>query len=286
MPINSYEVNIPFRNALIDLTIEVPSGWNETFINNKVCLVLTHGSANDKNFDQLCVVAEGALHNGLMSVRFTYRSPKIIHRTLAYITVMQYISEKYPEVDYYIMGGRSMGSRSALTASNILCQPQLLSVEIQNQDFNITCPDGIASFVNDWDGNSKVIGVVCISYPLHGKNGDVRDLPIINSKCPTLFITGDKDEFCNFGAFKKLLAGQTNKDEEKYKVPASMQSDITEIEFIYDWIPYYLAVFNKSAHGLMIKGYSPKKVIQELSSLIAAWTVSLVRSTIENTSEK
>lgn len=281
-----FENKVPFKSTFIDLTVELPTTWNDS-CNNNACLILTHGSATDKNFDQLRAISEVSLQSGYMSVRFTYRSPKIIYRALAYIKVLQYISEKYPEVDYFVMGGRSMGSRSATTAANILRQPELLSLEIQSQNFKMSCPDDITSFVHNWDSRYKVIGIIGISYPLNGKNGDVRSKPLFDADCPMLIITGDKDEFCNLDHLKKILRKKaTRHSMDSIFTSTSVQSELTGISplvtFFYDWSPVCLAVFNNSAHDLMVKGCSSKTVIEQIANVCTMWIKALVKCSIEN----
>lgn len=66
---------------------------------------------------------------------------------------------------------------------------------------------GVAKAIGGTPLSDKVIGVFCISYPLHTKDNTsaLRDAPLYELSKPVCFISGDKDEMCKKELFDKVL---------------------------------------------------------------------------------
>lgn len=79
--------------------------------------------------------------------------------------------------------GRSMGARAAVMMEN----------EIQDTDLG-----------------RFVMGVVCLSYPLHKPNtlSELRDMPIRQLTRPSLFVSGTKDNMCDKTKMESVLRDQ------------------------------------------------------------------------------
>lgn len=64
-----------------------------------------------------------------------------------------------------------------------------------------------ASTRPDW-----LVGLIFYAYPLHppGDRSKLRDMPIIDAKCPMLFLCGTKDPFCDLGLLQQTFAKMNN----------------------------------------------------------------------------
>lgn len=62
-------------------------------------------------------------------------------------------------------------------------------------------------FLQNVSVSSKILGVICLSYPLHKpkSKSDLRDEPLKNLKKPVFFLSGTKDEMCNGEIFHGVL---------------------------------------------------------------------------------
>ncbi|XP_030424092.1 testis-expressed protein 30 isoform X2 [Gopherus evgoodei] len=87
------------------------------------------------------------------------------------------------------LGGRSMGSRAAVSVTRQISQDD-------NEDF--------------------IHGLIFLSYPLHRPKlqSKLRDEDLFFIKCPVLFVSGSEDEMCE----KKILEGVASKMKTPTKI--------------------------------------------------------------------
>ncbi|XP_074819368.1 testis-expressed protein 30 isoform X2 [Natator depressus] len=146
------KVKIPFGNKYLDAIFSVP----DKILTHGV--ILTHGAGGDMNFSHLV--------------------------SLEYLKS----SGEY-KLSGVFLGGRSMGSRAAVSVARQISQDD-------NEDF--------------------IHGLICLSYPLHRPKlqSKLRDEDLFFIKCPVLFVSGSKDEMCE----KKLLEGVASKMKTPKKI--------------------------------------------------------------------
>ncbi|XP_048710636.1 testis-expressed protein 30 isoform X1 [Caretta caretta] len=142
------------------------------------------------DFSHLVSLVAYLASRGLLCLRFTCKGLNIAYRTKAYKTVVEYLksSGEY-KLSGVFLGGRSMGSRAAVSVARQISQDD-------NEDF--------------------IHGLICLSYPLHQPKlqSKLRDEDLFFIKCPVLFVSGSKDEMCE----KKLLEGVASKMKTPKKI--------------------------------------------------------------------
>ncbi|XP_014662372.1 PREDICTED: testis-expressed sequence 30 protein-like [Priapulus caudatus] len=116
----------------------------------EVAFILTHGAGGDMNYKQLVEMAGILAENGISCLRFTCKGLNLVHRSRVYETVLNRLKEMGTFKGCFL-AGRSMGARAAATVAGTLAA---------DDDY--------------------VLGVVCISYPLHPPNklADLRSLEL------------------------------------------------------------------------------------------------------------
>jgi predicted alpha/beta-hydrolase family hydrolase len=146
-------------------------------------LVLAHGANNNMDSPLIAGLHETLARQGLVTVRFNFpyaeegRKRPDPDETLegVYRLVLEYVAEleEFKGLELYL-GGKSMGARLAA---------QLVAREV---------------------GAS---GLVFLGYPLHppGKPEKLRDQPLYQLPCPTLFIEGARDPFCRLDLLGEVL---------------------------------------------------------------------------------
>ena len=146
-------------------------------------LVLAHGANNNMDSPLIAGLHEKLAHQGLVTVRFNFpyaeegRKRPDPDEVLegVYRLVLEYVAEldEFKGLELYL-GGKSMGARLAA---------QLVAREV---------------------GAS---GLVFLGYPLHppGKPEKLRDQPLYQLPCPTLFIEGSRDPFCRLDLLGEVL---------------------------------------------------------------------------------
>ena len=146
-------------------------------------LVLAHGANNDMDYPLIAGLHEKLARQGLVTVRFNFpyaeegRKRPDPDEVLegVYRLVLEYVAEleEFKGLELYL-GGKSMGARLAA---------QLVAREV---------------------GAS---GLVFLGYPLHspGKPENLRDQPLYQLPCPTLFIEGARDPFCRLDLLGEVL---------------------------------------------------------------------------------
>ena len=146
-------------------------------------LVLAHGANNTMDYPLIAGLHEKLARQGLVTVRFNFpyseegRKRPDPDEVLegVYRLVLEYVAEleEFKGLELYL-GGKSMGARLAA---------QLVAREV---------------------GAS---GLVLLGYPLHppGKPENLRDQPLYQLPCPTLFIEGARDPFCRLDLLGAVL---------------------------------------------------------------------------------
>ncbi len=147
-------------------------------------LVLAHGANNNMDYPLIAGLHERLGREGLVTVRFNFpyaeegRKRPDPDELLedAFRLVLEYVGEleECRGLEMYV-GGKSMGARLAA---------QLVAKEV---------------------GAS---GLIFLGYPLHapGKPEKLRDQPLYRLPCPTLFIEGSHDPFCQMDRLGKVLS--------------------------------------------------------------------------------
>ena len=146
-------------------------------------LVLAHGANNNMDYPLIAGLHEKLARQGLVTVRFNFPyaeegrkrpDPDAVLEGV-YRLVLEYVAEldEFKGLALYL-GGKSMGARLAA---------QLVAREV---------------------GAS---GLVFLGYPLHspGKPENLRDQPLYQLPCPTLFIEGARDPFCRLDLLGAVL---------------------------------------------------------------------------------
>jgi predicted alpha/beta-hydrolase family hydrolase len=146
-------------------------------------LVLAHGANNNMDSPLIAGLHEKLARQGLVTVRFNFpyaeegRKRPDPDEALegVYRLVLEYVAEleEFKGLELFL-GGKSMGARLAA---------QLVAQEV---------------------GAS---GLIFLGYPLHspGKPDHLRDQPLYLLPCPTLFIEGARDPFCNLNLLGEVL---------------------------------------------------------------------------------
>jgi uncharacterized protein len=159
-------------------------------------LVLAHGANNNMDYPLIVGLHERLARQGLVSVRFNFPySQAGRHRPdsdevleAVFRLVLEYVGEleECKGLELYV-GGKSMGARLAA---------QIVAQEV---------------------GAS---GLIFLGYPLHppGKPEKLRDQALYQLPCPTLFIEGSRDPFCELELLGKVL-GQMPVRSDLHVVP-------------------------------------------------------------------
>lgn len=146
-------------------------------------LVLAHGANNTMDHPLIAGLHERLARQGLVTVRFNFpyaeegRKKPDPDELLegVFRLVLEYVGEmdEFKGLAMYA-GGKSMGARLAA---------QMVARE------------------------AGVSGLVFLGYPLHppGKPERLRDQPLYQLPCPTLFIAGARDPFCQLDLLGKVL---------------------------------------------------------------------------------
>ncbi|XP_077993339.1 testis-expressed protein 30-like [Glandiceps talaboti] len=168
------EVIIPFGKKEIQTKVCCPNSDTLT----DYAVILTHGASGNMDHSHLIALSNYLTQKGFLCLRFTYRSPKVENRMLAYKAVVEFLqtSKEYTLKGCFV-AGRSMGARAAVMLANVM----------SSKDF--------------------VCGVICLSYPLHppSKLSNLRKDILIQLKTPTLFLSGTKDSFATKALFDSVL---------------------------------------------------------------------------------
>jgi len=146
---------------------------------NSFCVIMTHGAGGDMNTEPLAKLAKDLSASGLLSLRFTCRTPNFSYRVRCFAAAVKYIKdhEKY-NVKGCVIGGRSMGGRVAA---------ELATLQPTDSPF--------------------ILGVFCYSYPLHRPKQykELRVSHLIHLNVPVLFISGTKDDMCKMDLMEEVI---------------------------------------------------------------------------------
>jgi predicted alpha/beta-hydrolase family hydrolase len=147
-------------------------------------LILGHGANNTMDHPLIAGVHEQLAQEGLVTVRFNFpyaeegkkRPDPDTVLEVAFRLVVEYAAdlEEFRGLDMFF-GGKSMGAR---VAAQIVAQ------------------------------GAAARGLVFLGYPLHppGKPEKLRDRPLLAFSCPTLFIQGGRDPFCQLELLGQVLS--------------------------------------------------------------------------------
>ncbi len=147
-------------------------------------LILGHGANNTMDHPLIAGVHERLAQEGLATVRFNFpyaeegkkRPDPDTVLEAAYRLVVEYAAgqEEFRDLEM-LLGGKSMGAR---IAAQIVAQ------------------------------GAAAQGLVFLGYPLHppGKPDKLRDRPLLAFSCPTLFIQGGRDPFCQLELLGQVLS--------------------------------------------------------------------------------
>jgi predicted alpha/beta-hydrolase family hydrolase len=150
----------------------------------KAALILGHGANNTMDHPLIAGVHERLAQEGLVTVRFNFpyaeegkkRPDPDAVLEVAFRLVVEYAAglEEFRGLEMFL-GGKSMGAR---VAAQIVAQ------------------------------GAATRGLVFLGYPLHppGKPDKLRDRPLLAFSCPTLFIQGGRDPFCQLELLGKVLS--------------------------------------------------------------------------------
>jgi uncharacterized protein len=159
-------------------------------------LVLAHGANNNMDYPLIAGLHERLARQGLVTVRFNFpysqegRKRPDPDETLEAVfrLVLEYVGEleECKGLELYV-GGKSMGARLAA---------QIVAQEV---------------------GAS---GLIFLGYPLHppGKPEKLRDQALYQLPCPTLFIEGSRDPFCELDLLGQVL-GQMPVRSDLHVIP-------------------------------------------------------------------
>lgn len=147
-------------------------------------LVLAHGANNTMDHPLIAGLHEGLARSGLVTVRFNFPYAEAGRKRPdpddalegVFRLVLEYVGDldEFKGLELYV-GGKSMGAR--------------LAAQIVAKDVGAS-------------------GLVFLGYPLHspGKPEKLRDQPLYQLPCPTLFIEGARDPFCQMDLLGKVLS--------------------------------------------------------------------------------
>lgn len=147
-------------------------------------LILGHGANNTMDHPLIAGVHERLAREGLVTVRFNFpyaeegkkRSDPDSVLEVAFRLVVEYLADVREVQGLEVfLGGKSMGAR---IAAQIVAQ------------------------------GAAARGLVFLGYPLHppGKPDKLRDRPLLAFSCPTLFIQGGRDPFCQLELLGRVLS--------------------------------------------------------------------------------
>ena len=148
-------------------------------------LILGHGANNNMDQPLIAGLLERLARQGLVTVRFNFpyteegRKKPDPDEVLEAVfrLVLEYVGEleEFKGLELYL-GGKSMGARIAA---------QLVAKEVVGAS-----------------------GLIFLGYPLHppGKPEKLRDQPLYQLPCPTLFIEGSRDPFCRLDLLGQVLS--------------------------------------------------------------------------------
>jgi predicted alpha/beta-hydrolase family hydrolase len=146
-------------------------------------LVLAHGANNTMDHPLIAGLHERLARSGLVTVRFNFPYAEAGRKRPdpddalegVFRLVLEYVGDldEFKGLELYV-GGKSMGAR--------------LAAQIVAKDVGAS-------------------GLVFLGYPLHspGKPGKLRDQPLYQLPCPTLFIEGARDPFCQMDLLGKVM---------------------------------------------------------------------------------
>ncbi len=147
-------------------------------------LVLAHGANNTMDHPLIAGLHESLARSGLVTVRFNFPYAEAGRKRPdpddalegVFRLVLEYVGDldEFKGLELYV-GGKSMGAR--------------LAAQIVAKDVGAS-------------------GLVFLGYPLHspGKPEKLRDQPLYQLPCPTLFIEGTRDPFCQMDRLGKVLS--------------------------------------------------------------------------------
>ncbi|XP_048351467.1 testis-expressed protein 30 [Sphaerodactylus townsendi] len=207
-------VKIPFGNKYLDGVFSIPGEILP------YAVIFTHGASGDMNFSHLVSLANYLVSHGLLCLRFTCKGLNLAYRTKAYKAVLEYLrSSRDYKLSGVFLAGRSMGSRAAASVTRQA----------------------------DEDNDGFVLGLICLSYPLHRPNlqSKLRDEDLFLLKSPVLFVSGSADELCD----KKLL------EEVAIKMKAPQK---------IHWI-------ENANHSMAATGRTTEEVLLEINLQVLSW---------------
>ena len=159
-------------------------------------LVLAHGANNTMDHPLIAGLHERLARSGLVTVRFNFPYAEAGRKRPdpddalegVFRLVLEYVGDldEFKGLELYV-GGKSMGAR--------------LAAQIVAKDVGAS-------------------GLVFLGYPLHppGKPEKLRDQPLYQLPCPTLFIEGTRDSFCQMDLLGKVL-GQLPVRSDLHVIP-------------------------------------------------------------------
>ncbi|XP_072031132.1 LOW QUALITY PROTEIN: testis-expressed protein 30-like [Amphiura filiformis] len=176
------DIHIPFGDKIIESTISTqkkaaPTGG----------VILTHGAGGDMNTAELPQVANHLSELGFACARFTCKGLNLKYRVKVFKAVVEHFM-KTEKWSWFIIGGRSMGARAAVSTAN----------ELFSDD--------------DEPGKPDIKGVLCLSYPLHPPKdvNKLRDDILHSCKLPMFFVSGTEDVQCEKVLMENTLKNKTN----------------------------------------------------------------------------
>jgi predicted alpha/beta-hydrolase family hydrolase len=191
-------------------------------------LVLAHGANNNMDHPLIAGLHEALAQEGLVTVRFNFlyaeegRKKPEPDEALegVFRLVLEYVGEleEFSGLELFL-GGKSMGAR--------------LAAQLVAQDVGAN-------------------GLVFLGYPLHppGRPEKLRDQPLYQLPCPSLFVEGGRDPFCHLNRLGEVLG----------KMP--VRTD--------------LHLFPGLGHSFETSGgRMPKEVLEETTRVILGWLDSL-----------
>jgi len=210
--------SIPIETKYISTVVTKPA--HSTSWSN-YAVILTHGAGGDINVEDIKAITDKLSHAGFIVVRFNSKTPNFQYRLKCFRTVVDFVRNEIP-VRGCIVGGRSMGGRVAA---------ELVT--------------------SDPDAGIFILGVACISYPLHKPKQytEQRISHLIHLKMPVLMISGTDDQMCRVDLMEKII--------EK------MNCDVK-----IHWI-------QSADHSLKIKGKIPENVLQDMCMWFLHWCQSV-----------
>nr|CAB3266911.1 testis-expressed protein 30 [Phallusia mammillata] len=266
------EIQIPFNEKTLAASVEVPTQWTN---GPKTCVILTHGAGGDKDFYQLKILSNKLMDSGVMCVRFTCKGLNIKYRTKVYVEVVRYVFEEYTYLDGFILGGRSMGSRSAVAAATCILSSQnntklspkpSKDKKLVSRKRKLTCVECGAVHPNN---NCKVIGVLCLAFPLSPKGKPDRTDSLLQSPgIPHLFVSGTEDEMCDL---KLLLETIEKMNKADLKEMPKLSIDSAYLSFADPLFPHTLLQINNAKHSFKIKGISEQEVMEHINEVVSKW---------------